>query len=947
MPIVTAGPCDCGTTRDLTDHVVEAGGAWTDKPGSRRADLLRLQDDDDVVILRGPLDVNVAVYAEDALQGASGGVTATRQPLASHDVTVAAGTTWRYDMERLRGFGGNAGCSAWIRVARPRPEPGPVAAADLPCDYAVRPLADSGAFFPSPCEPCEGGPVRVGPIDCGPAVDVVPARGGCVRPRYFNGMSLAREDLEAEQRYMRMKLRLHNRAAGTGVVWGFDVALRGEHVVVGPGYGVDCCGNDVTLTCDYAVPAEALLRDPAVCRSERSCFALLLEYVECPQDPRPVHGNGCEPRTAGCEMSRLRETARLRLVPPVFAAPDPLSRFLAQLEDLRDTAAPKQQPVPVAGAGIVVAPDDVAVPFSIAVTLGAEQDLRPDRTQVVTGSIDPAPPKGLIAVRVRPDTGAALAGTVRRDDGTAVAAVTQTGAAWTTAYGGNALDFTYVVDWSTTAPDVLRGQTVLHLAVTRGDPVVGEIADIASDRLYTRWPDGTAPVAGQEVFVGDPGGASVASRVVEVLNDLVVVANPPNSGATVHGRVFYGGSASLAIEVQPTRILMEQRAPRLPCCAPGCCDDRERQAREDRLRGLLAGLLYGRIVQRNAVLPAETQGRGVLVLLQRFLQVPVERLADLEAAAVALYRAWCGTGVYAGPAHCDPDGVVIGCARVQAGALCDIDPADGRRWVVHQPLLDHWAAAFGLDPLDRRVGDLFRRLCCLSHLPGFGTLTEAATPEQRVAASPALNAFLAGPAATELTAATLGGLATVGELDLPAIAALVEQLLCASAARTGVTLDAERPRTFVAEAFSDLPVNAQPRMEVRETARDLARTVLAAIPADAAVGEDNPLAPVLDSMGVRTLADVIAAPQDAVADAAVAVAAPEQVDEGLARATDQARKVVGAVAAAVKEGLDAPAGLEDEAVVRKLAGGIAERLKAEDVTVDADALTEALLARRS
>ena len=167
----------------LDDHVISASGPWSECSGCREANLLRLRDPEDEVVLQGPVDVNVSVYAEDELTAATGKVTVTRQPLMSHDISIPVGSSWRYGIGLLRGVGGNAGCTAWIRTARPQPDPLLVAAQDLPCDFAVRSIADTGEFFPSPCDPCEGGPVRVPPLDCGPAVDVLAARGGCVLDR--------------------------------------------------------------------------------------------------------------------------------------------------------------------------------------------------------------------------------------------------------------------------------------------------------------------------------------------------------------------------------------------------------------------------------------------------------------------------------------------------------------------------------------------------------------------------------------------------------------------------------------------------------------------------------------------------------------------------------------------------------------------------------------------
>jgi hypothetical protein len=131
-------------------------------------------------------------------------------------------------------------------------------------------------------------------------------------------MFITREDMETELRYFRVKNNLQRRADGQGVVWGLGLGRDGRSICVHPGYGVDCCGNDLTVTCTYKVGVAELLADPAIChggRGARECFALLLEYVECPEEPRPVHGEPCVGAPAGCEMSRVRETVRLRLVP--------------------------------------------------------------------------------------------------------------------------------------------------------------------------------------------------------------------------------------------------------------------------------------------------------------------------------------------------------------------------------------------------------------------------------------------------------------------------------------------------------------------------------------------------------------------------------------------------------------------------------------------------------
>src|SRR5438552_12275393 len=72
------------------------------------------------------------------------------------------------------------------------------------------------------------------------------------RPRYFCGQLLTDKDLDAAQRYVIEKNKLHNRyLVGTGVVCG--LAVRCDPcdecaVTVEPGHAIDCCGNDIVLS---------------------------------------------------------------------------------------------------------------------------------------------------------------------------------------------------------------------------------------------------------------------------------------------------------------------------------------------------------------------------------------------------------------------------------------------------------------------------------------------------------------------------------------------------------------------------------------------------------------------------------------------------------------------------------------------------------------------------
>jgi hypothetical protein len=87
---------------------------------------------------------------------------------------------------------------------------------------------------------------------------------GIVRPRFFAGQLLTEDDLQLLSDYVGQKNRLHNRHLfGAGVVCGLEVTCDpcGDgRVIVQPGYALDCCGNDLTLSCPQVVDLNALVR---------------------------------------------------------------------------------------------------------------------------------------------------------------------------------------------------------------------------------------------------------------------------------------------------------------------------------------------------------------------------------------------------------------------------------------------------------------------------------------------------------------------------------------------------------------------------------------------------------------------------------------------------------------------------------------------------------------
>ena len=161
--------------------------------------------------------------------------------------------------------------------------------------------------------------------------------GGPVRTRFFDGMFLTQADLETEQRYWRLKRRLTNRALGDGVVWGLrlDWKCSKRSFALTPGYALDCCGNDLVVECPIELSeaqlwqrADPSLRpgnvvqpvpetgepQPAADDDNLRHACVVLQYVECAEEARPVHRDACAGPTGYCEPSRVRESVRLLLV---------------------------------------------------------------------------------------------------------------------------------------------------------------------------------------------------------------------------------------------------------------------------------------------------------------------------------------------------------------------------------------------------------------------------------------------------------------------------------------------------------------------------------------------------------------------------------------------------------------------------------------------------------
>lgn len=145
-----------------------------------------------------------------------------------------------------------------------------------------------------------------------------------VRPRFFAGQLLTEDDLTLLVEYTTGKTRLHNRTVyGPGVVCGLEVSCEpcgGGAVTVHPGHALDCCGNDIVLSCKEKVDVAALVREQRVsslgvdcgepCDDGQRRYGLYVRYEEAPVDPVAPYATEEPCPTPGCVPSRVKEGLR-------------------------------------------------------------------------------------------------------------------------------------------------------------------------------------------------------------------------------------------------------------------------------------------------------------------------------------------------------------------------------------------------------------------------------------------------------------------------------------------------------------------------------------------------------------------------------------------------------------------------------------------------------------
>jgi hypothetical protein len=155
-----------------------------------------------------------------------------------------------------------------------------------------------------------------------------------VRPRFFAGQLLTEDDLSALIDYVVGKNRFHNsRLFGEGVVCGLLVECGpcDGQIVVEPGYALDCCGNDLVLTCKQTLDLAPMIRalaakkdcgctdpcsDPTVAQTANNSekdpkpcktYCLYARYAERPDQPVAAYPVGGDCDAASCEPTRIVE----------------------------------------------------------------------------------------------------------------------------------------------------------------------------------------------------------------------------------------------------------------------------------------------------------------------------------------------------------------------------------------------------------------------------------------------------------------------------------------------------------------------------------------------------------------------------------------------------------------------------------------------------------------
>ncbi len=542
--------------------------------------------------------------------------------------------------------------------------------------------------------------------------------GGPVRTRFFDGMFLTQADLETEQRFWRIKRRLTNRALGEGVVWGLRLDWKGDKkrsFSLSPGYALDCCGNDLIVECPIEISEAqlwqradpALRTDPVVqpapdpdgdgdemAAGDVRHACVILQYVECAEEARPVHRDACAGPTGHCEPSRIRESARLLLVPE--PAPRPLTppeQFLEELYRWRDSLPANIRAVLFPDPGTPpVSPGSGLAPLTLRASLGGgiQADIQVPASgsaSAPTFSATQTPPAGrptgVVTFELLPSSG-----------------------------------------WHLVAGRVLDGTRVVETVTPPASPSMYWALDVA----LPEDPAASQPIEFEflleDVELAQAFGGSERGRVRATVTGVATVSSQSN-GAQVNITVD-----ELTVTTELAEVFEDEGQGCLRELVPWGWTVDPANGQKIASTLVLASLyaFLSEVTRRNSSPQWRTLATalyaGAWYLLFRVNPVAgppatAAHRAKLAELLLALYRRWCEGFAYPGPRCFDEHhGVYLGCITyTRAGAIQSFDMWEHRRYVLTGPVINHWAGQFGIAPIDVIVGRFARAMCCLAGLP--------------------------------------------------------------------------------------------------------------------------------------------------------------------------------------------------------------------------------------
>jgi hypothetical protein len=134
------------------------------------------------------------------------------------------------------------------------------------------------------------------------------------RNTYYNGKLLIERDFTDEQIYHIAKLRLGNRLLhGKGTVCGLKVkahpveTCRHQFVYVEPGLAIDCCGREIMVTENKAIPVEELIKDSGLELDGSRDLFIALCYTEKETEMVPVVLPDCDCGSRETAPNRIQE----------------------------------------------------------------------------------------------------------------------------------------------------------------------------------------------------------------------------------------------------------------------------------------------------------------------------------------------------------------------------------------------------------------------------------------------------------------------------------------------------------------------------------------------------------------------------------------------------------------------------------------------------------------